>query len=160
AKELRDHVRAGRLDVIKMAIALHPRLTPAAFATTEWAGFTLADAQLVVARSYGFPSWRRLREHIALIGRYSRSPQRCSANGADRVYEFLRLACLTNCDGWNRGAGEEADDLHRQSEARRLLAAHPRLASASIHTAAAVGDIAAASSLLAADAALANQQGG
>src|SRR5215468_5909638 len=80
AKELRDLVRTGRLDVIKMARHLHPRWAGVSPTSTEWAGFTLADAQLVIARSYDFPSWRRLREHVDLVARYSRSPQRCPAN--------------------------------------------------------------------------------
>jgi ankyrin repeat protein len=160
AKEIRDLVRTGRKDAIKMARELHPRWTNASLATTEWAGFTLADAQLVVARSYGFPSWRRLHEHVDMVVRYSRSPQRRPAEGADLVDEFLRLACLTYYSSWRVGVGEEADDPRRQVEARQLLAAHPQLASATIHTAAAVGDIAAARSLLAADESLANQEGG
>lgn len=122
--------------------------------------FTLADPQLVVARSYGLSSWRRLRESLYVVAWYSRSPQRCPANGADLVYEFLRLACLSYCDSWNAGAGEEPDDLHRQYAARRMLAAYPRLASATINTAAAVGDVAAARALPAADESLANRAGG
>jgi Ankyrin repeats (3 copies) len=160
AKEVRDHVRSGHPKAVKGARELHPRWAGTPLGAAEWAGFTLADAQLVVARSYGFPSWRRFRENVDLIARYSRSPQRRPADSADLVHEFLRLACLNHCDGWNVGAGEEPDDLRRQAEARRLLAAHPELASATIHTAAAVGDLAAARSLLAADPSLANDQGG
>jgi ankyrin repeat protein len=160
AKELRDLVRTGRLDAIKMARELHPRWADASPTSTEWAGFTLAGAQLVLARSYGFASWRRLREHVELVARYRRSPQRRPAGGADLVDEFLRLACLTCYPSSRAGVGEEADDPRRQAEARQLLAAHPQLASATIHTAAAVGDIAAARSLVAADESLANQEGG
>lgn len=160
AKQVRDLVRAGRNDAIKMARELHPRWTGASLTTTGWAGFTLADAQLVVARSYGFPSWRRLREYVDVVARYGRSPQRRPAGDADLLDEFLRLACLTYYSSWRVGVGEEADDPHRQTDARQLLAAHPQLTSATIHTAAAVGDIAAARSLLAADESLANHEGG
>jgi ankyrin repeat protein len=160
AKQLRDRVRTGDLRAVKMARELHPRWTGASLTAARWAGFTLADAQLVVARFYGFPSWRRLREHLDAVARYGRSPQRRPAGGADLVDEFLRLACLIYYSSWRVGAGEEADDPERQAEARQLLAAHPQLASATIHTAAAVGDIAAARSLLAADESLANQEGG
>ena len=159
AKEVRDLVRTGRLDAVTMALP-HPRWAGVSLTSPEWARFTLADAQLVVARSYGFASWRRFRQHVDMVARYSRSPQRCPADHADPVHEFLRLACLTNRDSWNAGAGEEPDDPHRQDEARRLLAAHPGLAAATIHTAAAVGDVATARALLAADASLANRQGG
>jgi ankyrin repeat protein len=160
AKRVRDRVRAGRLDAVKMARALHPRWTGTSLTSAAWAGFTLADAQLVVARFYGLPSWRRLRGYVETVARYGRSPQRRPADRADLVDELLRLACLTYCSSWRVGVGEEADDPRRQGEARQLLAAHPHLASATIHTAAAVGDIAAARSLLAADGSLANQEGG
>src|SRR5262249_46996135 len=152
-KQLRDRVRTGDLDPIKIKIArgareiareLHPRWTGASLTATGWAGFTLADAQLVVARSYGFPSWRRLREHLDAVARYGRSPQRRPAGGADLVDEFLRLACLIYSSSWRAGAGEEADDPQRQAQARQLLAVHPQLASATIHTVAVVGDISAA----------------
>lgn len=164
AKQLRDDARAGRMNTYKnvceareLARELHPRW---AGATTGWERFSLADAQLVVARAHGFSSWRRLREHVEMIVRYGRSPQRRSGQGAGLVDEFLRLACLTYCGAWRVSAGEEADDPRRQAEARRLLAAHPELGSASIHTAAAVGDLAAARSWLARDGSLANQEGG
>lgn len=167
AKQLRDHVRTGRLHGLKkvpearvIARELHPRWAGVSLAATEWAGFTLADAQLVVARSHGFPSWRRLREHVDLVARYGRSQQSRPAGGADLVEEFLRLACLTYRSSSNVGVGEEADDPRRQIDARQMMAAHPELASATIHTAAVVGDIATARSLLAADKRLANYQGG
>ncbi|HEV8560551.1 MAG TPA: ankyrin repeat domain-containing protein [Actinophytocola sp.] len=160
AKELRDLVRAGHPKFIGAARELHPRWADVSPTDPAWAGFTLADAQLVEARSKGFPSWRRLREYAGMLARYSRAPQRHPATGRDLAGDFLHLACLTHCDGWNAGAGEEPDGLHRQGEARRMLAGHPELASATIHTAAAVGDIAAATALLAADASRASQVGG
>src|SRR5215470_4241214 len=85
AKEVRDLVRTGNLKGLKIARDLHPRWTEESLTSTGWARFTLADAQLVVARSYGFPSWRRLREHVDMVARYSRSPQRRPARGADLV---------------------------------------------------------------------------
>src|SRR5262245_7111955 len=117
AKQLRDLVRTAHLDADKkargareMARELHPRWADVSVADIGWDAFTLADAQLVVARSYGFPSWRRLREHVDVIARHRRSPQRSPANRADLVHELLRLACLTYCSSWNVGAGEEPDD--------------------------------------------------
>src|SRR5262245_9630312 len=83
AKEIRDLIRTGQLKFIKLARELHPRWAEVSLTATEWAGFTLADAQLVVARSHGFSSWRRLREHVHLVARYARSPQRCPTDGAD-----------------------------------------------------------------------------
>ena len=59
AKDLRDRVRAGHpkfTDIVREAI---PRLAGLPDTPHAWAGFTLAHAQLVVARCCGFTSWRR-----------------------------------------------------------------------------------------------------
>ena len=163
AKDLRNHVRSGNVKFTQVAREFHPRLAGASEADTAaaLARFTLADAQLVIARTHGFASWRRLREHLDVLARYSRSPHRRPAGGTgDLVDEFLRLACLTYRPAWRVNAGDSADDVRRHARARELLAAHPDLASATIWTAAAVGDVAAARTMLAADASLANRDGG
>ena len=162
AKEFRDSVRTGHAKFTDVARRLHPRLAAATDRADAvgWDAFTLADAQLVVARWYGFASWRRLREHLDLVAHYSRSPHRqLTGRAGDLVAEFLRLACLTNVAGWGTGA-DGTDDMRRHAQARELLAAHPHLAAATIHTAAAVGDVTAARSLLAADASVADAEGG
>jgi len=113
---------------------------------------SLAAAQLVVARSYGFPSWRRLREYLQTVAQYARSPHRYAAGGlAD---EFLRLACLTY------GVAEGQDDVGRHAQARQLLLEHPDLARANIYTAAVVGNPVAVAEFLATDRRLANGDGG
>ena len=117
----------------------HPRLAQAQPGSPELAAFKRADAQLVVARSFGFPSWAKLKAYIELTQRYSRSPANQPvgepiADDRGRVDEFLRLACL------NYGN----DDPERWAEARELLTAYPELATKTIHTIAAVGDVAAA----------------
>jgi ankyrin repeat protein len=157
AKEFRDLVRTGNPKFTGAVRELHPN-PPAA--DTDWSRFTLADAQLVIARMNGFPSWRRLREHLAVIARYSRSPQRIRAGSDDLVDEFLRLACLTHRPRWKVEPGEDNDDIDRQARARTMLAEHPSLAAASIHTAAAAGDVEAVRSLLSTDPMKANADGG
>jgi len=146
AKRLQRAVAAGEPEALALVAEHHPGARERAF--------TRADAQLVVARRYGFPSWPRLRAHLETVGRYARSPHRQAIGGPvddpERLeHEFLRLACLTY----------GADDPGRRARARGLLAEHPGLAGASIHTAAAVGDVAAAGALLAADPARANAEG-
>jgi hypothetical protein len=158
AQEFRDRVRTGSPKFTEVVRALHPRLR-AAGAETDWAGFRLSDAQLVIAGMYGFTSWGRLREHLDVVARYSRSPQRGPRTG-DVVDEFLRLACLIHRPRWRVRPGEDYDDADRQARARCMLAGHPSLGAASIHAAAAVGDVAAARALLAGDALLANADGG
>lgn len=57
AKNLRRAAVAGQAEALQRIEALHPH-PPAADA------FTLADAQLVIARGYGFESWAALRRKI------------------------------------------------------------------------------------------------
>lgn len=155
AKALRDLVRAGFDEPVSLVRQHHPKLAKLAVGTTECAGFKLADAQLTLARHYGFSSWPKLRQHVEFVNRVSRSPHTQPIGAAldddeSRADEFLRLACL------NYGA----DNPDRWQEAARLLADHPQLASASIHTAAAVGGLGAATDILATDPSAASRQGG
>jgi hypothetical protein len=71
AKDFRDGVRIGNARCVADVHELHPRVADAAAA--GWAAFSPADARLVVARFYGFASWRRLHEHLDVVARYSRS---------------------------------------------------------------------------------------
>ena len=116
AKDFRDGVRAGDAGCVGDVHELHPR--PADAAAAGWDAFSLSDAQLVVARFYEFASWRRLREHLDVVARYSRST-RPPTRQDDLAAEFLRLACLTYRPGW--GTDEDADDLRRHARARDLL---------------------------------------
>ncbi|GLX93840.1 ankyrin repeat domain-containing protein [Herbidospora sp. NBRC 101105] len=110
---------------------------------------TLSDAQLVVARMYGFASWPRLKHHLDTVARYSRSPHLVEPT-ADLAAEFLRLACLTY----------GSDHPGRTREADLLLARHPELAAANVFTMAATGSAEALAAVLAADPALARAEGG
>ncbi|TKK91262.1 ankyrin repeat domain-containing protein [Herbidospora galbida] len=114
---------------------------------------TLSDAQLVIARMYGFASWPRLKAHLDTVARHSRSPHLVEP-ADDLPAEFLRLACLTY----------GADYPGRTGEADRLLARHPDLATANVFTMAATGSAGALTDALAdalaADPGLARAQGG
>jgi len=152
AKRLLRHVRAGRRGAILLVRELHPRLVAAGDGLLS---FTLADAQLVVARRYRFPSWPKLARHLDVVARYARSPHRQPIEGeirsdADLIDRFLRLACL------DYGAYDPA----KPAAARALLDEHPELATATIHTIAATGEVAAARDALARDRSLARQEGG
>lgn len=141
AKDLRDLARAGVPGALALVAEHHPRGAHAV---------SLAGAQLVVARHYGFASWPRLKHHVEVITEYRRAPDEVPA-GTDPASEFLRLACL-------RYGGDDSPDRWR--DARRLLAAHPGLQRASIHVAAAVCDQEAVTDLLRRDPGLAGRQGG
>lgn len=80
------------------------------------AGLALHDAQLVIAREHGFKSWNELREHV----------EEHSLSFAAAVDEFVR--CATGS---------------APARALRLLALHPAIAHANLHTELVLGDAAA-----------------
>ncbi len=129
AKQLHRRVGHREPEAIALAHEFHPRL--------DLEAFRLTDAQLVVARAYGFASWPRLRAFVA----------EAETSVVDR---FLSLACLTYA----------GDDPARRDEALALLDADTGLSRASIHAAAAAGDVSAAAELLTHDPSLAEVRGG
>ena len=141
AKTLRDLARAGVPGAVDLFAAHYP---------DGLERVTLAGAQLVTARHYGFASWARLKHHLEVIERYSRAPDEITAT-ADPTDELLSLACLRYGDD---------DTPARWERAGQLLAEHPELARASVHVAAAVADVAALDALLTADPSRARQEGG
>src|ERR1700691_937424 len=141
AKDVRDLARAGVPGALDLVAEYHPKGAHAV---------TLAGAQLVVARHYGFASWARLRQHLEMIERYRRSPDEVdqTSGAAD---EFLAFACL-------RFGGD--DEPSRRERAARGAAAHPELTGSSIYVAAAAGDEASVRAQLAVDPALPSREGG
>ena len=155
AKTLRDLVRAGVDGSIASVREHHPRFADLTAGAPAATGFKLADAQLTIARHYGYASWTKLRSYVELVNRLSRSPHDEPVGGDlvdddARADELLRLACL------NYGA----DVPSRWRRAARMLAEHPHLASRSIFTAAAIGDVASATAILEGDGDAARREGG
>lgn len=101
----------------------------------ELAALNLAlhDAQSVIAREHGFPSWNALRERI----------------------EELTLKADEAATDFTRSAIDR-----RTARAERLLALHPNLVKANFHAALAMGDVVAVRTHLDKDPALATQPGG
>ena len=66
ARELLVAARAGDADALRRLRAHHPRLASAG-AEPHAVTVSLHDAQLVIAREYGFPSWPKLKTHIEAI---------------------------------------------------------------------------------------------
>lgn len=150
AAALRDFVRAGFDGPVELVRANHPRIAELPLNELE-----LDDARLALARHHGFDDWAALGRHITLVNELSRSPHEQPIGGDltdddARADELLRLACL------NYGA----DRADRWAAAAELLADHPQLTGHSIHTAAATGDLAAASAILADDPSAAGREGG
>jgi ankyrin repeat protein len=111
-------------------------------------GLPLWEAQLTVARGYGFTSWTRLKRHVEIVTRYSRFPERVTTENAAGT--FLRLACLSYYD----------DEPGHWDEARRILEREPGIAEGSVYVAAATADAGALRQVLAADPAAASREGG
>ena len=155
AKSFQRAVRAGDAGAAEVVNEFHPGLPDAQPGSPALNGFRRSDAQLVVARQFGFSSWPRLKTHLELVVRYARSPHEQPvggplANEQAVVDEFLRLACLTYGD----------DDPDRFWRAQSMLEEHDWLACASIHTIAATGEVDAARELLSRDPSHASLVGG
>lgn len=142
AKALLAAARSGDVEALARFREFHPRAADA----PEM--LRLSDAQLVLARSFGFASWSRLKKHLEVVERFHWSPRRLAAPSvADTC---VQLACLVY-GKW---------DPAGVSQARDLLAEHPEISRTSLHAAAAVGDVPAARELLAREPALVNRKGG
>lgn len=162
ARTLQRLVRAAVPGALGTVAEFHPRLGSITDGGPLLAAFSRADAQLVIARQYGFGSWPRLRQYLAYVEEYTRSPHTQPTGGpagssaaagapADRsgrlADDFTRLACLVY-SGY---------DPARVEQAGRLLAGHPEVATASLSAAAAAGEHQYVAAALAASPALARQ---
>jgi hypothetical protein len=116
ARTLQRQIRAGELAALQIVEAFHPRRG----AVDGHATFPLADAQLVLARRYGFPSWPALRRHLVVVERYARFPHEQGEATGNPADDLLRLGCLLY----------GGDDIVRHADARALLADRPDLARA------------------------------
>ena len=131
AKSLLDAARAGDADALTR-FNLLPSLAGTA-AQIGSADLALHDAQSVIAREHGFPSWNALREEVEV--------RALSFDAA--IDEFVRAA--------TGGATARAE---------RLLALHPPIAAASLQAALVLGDGAEVEARLSEDPALVNRSGG
>ena len=145
AKGLLEEVRARRPEALARIREFHPKGEPAA------QGLALSGAQLVLARSYGFSSWPKLKRHVEAIEPFRFDPtadvERAPGSAGDT---FIRLACL-DYGRWQRS------DLPK---AAAMLEAEPGIAASSIFAAAAAGDVAAARAMLDRRSELARSRGG
>ena len=64
AKKLLKAHRGGSVDAIDRIRSFFPRLANAADGRIQQAEFGLQDAQLVIAREYGFENWSQLKERV------------------------------------------------------------------------------------------------
>jgi hypothetical protein len=132
AKSLLHAAQAGEDEALRRFAAL-PALSARSIEQIGDADLALHDAQSVIAREHGFPSWTALREEVEA---------RTLSFGA-AVDEFIR--CATG------GASGRAN---------RLLALFPDVASATLQTALVLGDAASVEARLRDQPELATQPGG
>jgi ankyrin repeat protein len=107
--------------------------------------FTLADAQLILAREYGFESWPKFAKYLEALTR-----ERAVAASDDPLAEFIEAACVPLNDH-NSGSLEHGE---------AILAAHPEIATSNVYVAAIIGDDAAVRRFLALDARNSTAKGG
>ena len=104
----------------------------------------LREVQHALAREHGQDSWAALKERVLADALAARS-------GDERVDEFLRRACLSyGTDDWPE----------KWRHAERILARHPEVARARIHTAAVAGELDLVEEWLARDPGQATRRGG
>jgi ankyrin repeat protein len=132
AKSLLHAAQSGDAPALQRFTML-PSFSNKSIAELRTLGLALHDAQSVIAREHGFPSWNALREEV--------EARTLSFDAA--VDEFVR--CATG------GAS---------GRAARLLAIHPGIASATLQTALVLGDAAAVDARLRQRPELATEPGG
>jgi ankyrin repeat protein len=132
AKSLLDAAKARDPDALRR-FAVLPSLAAKSLGEIGASDLALHDAQSTIAREHGFASWNALREEV--------ESRTLSFDAA--VDEFIR--CATG------GATGRAE---------RLLALHPRIASATLQTGLVLGDAAAVEDRLSTHPELAREPGG
>jgi ankyrin repeat protein len=90
ARELLNQWRAGVADAFDRIRRRHPKLHAAGDAVLKAAAFRLSDAQLVVAREYGFSTWAQLKERISAHTIAGVLDAAIRAGDRDTVVDLLR----------------------------------------------------------------------
>src|SRR5689334_7533585 len=88
AKELLRAARAFEQDALVRFHKHHPRVRDAATPPSAQTRVALADAQLVVAREHGFPSWPAFVSQVEKL-----RIEQTTTHRADISDEFLKAAC-------------------------------------------------------------------
>ncbi|MDD9973767.1 MAG: hypothetical protein OXU27_07170 [Candidatus Poribacteria bacterium] len=93
AKQLLKAHKEGSLDTFQRIRSFFPKLSDATDVEIQSATFGLQDAQLVIAREYGFTSWTRLKEEILHL-----EQNKESTPTKDVLFQILRTPDHTQAD--------------------------------------------------------------
>ena len=94
AKELQGLHRQKRLPAAARIIAHHPRFRGRSTGSALDAPLKLADAQLVIAREYGFESWAALKHHVETERRVAEFTPHSRFSDAVRAIDVGDIAAL------------------------------------------------------------------
>ncbi len=146
AKDLVKECALGHSDALKRIGRHHPRLHKLSPPDIQNAPFTLADAQLVIAREHSFESWPKFAHHIETLRLLLSVGQL-----KDPVATFIEVACVPRHASHGSGTLEYA---------QLILDRYPHVAAANIHTAAILADEVAIRGFLSRDPTSATATGG
>jgi ankyrin repeat protein len=121
AKELRRAHAAGDPSAAERVLAQHPGRRDRSAVNAR---LTVTDAQLVIAREYGFPSWAKLKHHVELASRiatFQPHPRFDEALGALDAGDADRLRRLLAQDSSLVHARTNLDPSHGYFGAATLL---------------------------------------
>ncbi|MCG7597640.1 ankyrin repeat domain-containing protein [Mycobacterium sp. PSTR-4-N] len=148
ARDLQRRARAGDADAEAFLRGHHPR---PGVALLRPGGCALHDAQLALARRYGFPGWPDLVHYLEAARTLGVDPSGIDDAALGTADRFSALAVLVY-------TGDDAPP--RWAQAADLLAAVPALPDDHVWAAAAAADVDALSRHLRADAVAARRSGG
>jgi ankyrin repeat protein len=146
AKDLLHAHRAADPAALERIRQHHPTLHNLPLDQIPSAPFTLADAQLILAREHSFESWPRFAAHITTLNLI-----RSLADIHNPVAAFIEFACAPRHSGHATGTLEHA---------QLILSRYPHVATANIHTATILADEPTVRAFLSRDPSLATQKGG
>src|SRR5271156_5726898 len=126
AKDLLHSHRTAAPEALERIKRHHPTLHKLSPTEIASAHFTLADAQLILAREHSFESWPKFAAHLE-----TQRLIRTLADLPDPVAAFIEAACVPRHAGHTSGTLEHA---------QLILQRYPHVATASIHTAAILAD--------------------
>lgn len=150
ARQLQRKINSGDQDALALARTYAP---PGRDLDLD--EVSLATAQWLLARSYGLPSWPKLKQQVELIMEYTRAPEPAGEepapdDQAGLVDHFLQLSVLN----YTRDRGQTF------AAARDLLGRHPELAIANVFTMTVTGRADGLRTVLTEDPDAANRTGG